>query len=181
VPDNLSTDQYEIVLWLVRSQGKLGTGVLVFVSGIRDIEKLYEKFEGLTRFKLYAIHSDIPFEEQEEAFLPCGPDEVKVVIATNAAESSITLPDVDIVICLGTHKALRYNPSTHRVHLLNTWISKASATQRAGRTGRVRPGSVYRIYSKELFFKFQEHEESEVLRRTLQEVILKLWTMLEER
>jgi hypothetical protein len=56
---------------------------------------------------------------------------------------------------------------------------KASATQRAGRTGRVRPGSVYRLYSKELYAKFQEHEESEVLRRTLQDVVLRLWAMLE--
>lgn len=121
----------------------------------------------------------IAFEEQEQAFLPTGPDEVKIVIATNAAESSITLPDVDDVICLGTHKALRYDPATHRVHLANTWISKASATQRAGRTGRVRPGHVYRVYSRELYDKFQEHEESEVLRRTLQDTLLRLWAMLE--
>ena len=50
---------------------------------------------------MIAIHSEIPFEEQETAFLPAGPNEVKVIIATNAAESSITLPDVDCVLCLG--------------------------------------------------------------------------------
>eukprot|EP01041_Mallomonas_annulata_P006112 gene6112-12377_t len=69
------------------------------------------------------------------------PDEVKVVIATNAAESSITLPDVDVVICLGTHKSMRYVKQNHYVQLVNTWISKASATQRAGRTCLVPPGS----------------------------------------
>ncbi len=57
---------------------------------------------------------------------------VKIILATNAAESSITLPDVDMVICLGTHKALRYESTSHRVQLVNTWVSKASATQRAG-------------------------------------------------
>jgi len=76
-------------------------------------------------------------------------------------------------------QALRYDAEMHRVTLVNTWISKASATQRAGRTGRVRPGTVYRLYSKALFDKFQEHEESEVRRRTLQDVLLRLWTMLE--
>jgi HrpA-like RNA helicase len=74
----------------------------------------------------------------------------------------------------GTHKALRYHPATHKVQLVNTWISKASATQRAGRTGRVRPGNVYRLYSKELFGQFQEHEQSEVHRQPLQDVILSL-------
>lgn len=103
----------------------------------------------------------------------------QVVVATNAAESSITLPDVDIVICLGTHKALRYDQASHKVQLVNTWISKASSTQRAGRTGRVRPGKVFRLYSKYLFADMQEHEESEVHRTPLQDVILGLRSMLE--
>ena len=101
------------------------------------------------------------------------------MVATNAAESSITLPDVDIVICLGTHKALRYDQASHKVQLVNTWISKASSTQRAGRTGRVRPGKVFRLYSKYLFADMQEHEESEVHRTPLQDVILGLRSMLE--
>jgi HrpA-like RNA helicase len=133
----MSHDQCTLTISLIRSEGVLGSGILVFVSGISDIISLSEKLENLPRYKVFAIHSDIPFEEQEAAFQPCGPDEVKVVIATNAAESSITLPDVDCVICLGTHKAIRYNTKSHRIQLVNTWISKASATQRAGRTGRV--------------------------------------------
>ena len=68
------------------------------------------------------------------------------------------------MICLGTHKALQYNSGTHRVQLVNTWISKASATQRAGRTGRVRPGKVYRLYSRNLHESFSEHEDSEIHR-----------------
>eukprot|EP00957_Ditylum_brightwellii_P103459 7883547-Ditylum_brightwellii.AAC.1 len=63
---------------------------------------------------------------------------VKIIIATNAAESSVTLPDVDHVICLGLCKQISYNPQSHRQILDSTWISRASATQRAGRTGRVR-------------------------------------------
>jgi HrpA-like RNA helicase len=58
--------------------GKEGTGILVFVSGIADITELTERFEGLGRYKLYAIHSDLPFEEQEAAFTPAAVDEVKV-------------------------------------------------------------------------------------------------------
>ena len=89
---------------------------------------------------------------------------MKVILATNAAESSITLPDVDTVICLGTHKSMRYVPASHCVQLVNTWISKASATQRAGRTGRLRPGRVFRLYSRDLESRFDDHEQSEVKR-----------------
>jgi len=180
VPQTVPKEQYNLAVGLIKAVGQPGTAVLVFVSGIADITELTERFEGLSRYRLYAIHSDLPFEEQEQAFTPAAPDEVKVVVATNAAESSITLPDCDCVICLGTHKALRYDPRTHRVQLVNTWVSKASSTQRAGRTGRVRPGNVYRLYSKALFDKFQEHEESEVHRQPLQDVILSLRVMLED-
>ena len=67
--------------------------------------------------------------------------EVKVIIATNAAESSLTLPDVDHVVCLGLCKQIIYNSASHRQILVPTWISRASATQRAGRTGRLREGA----------------------------------------
>ena len=83
------------------------------------------------------------------------------------------------IIISGTHKALRYDQASHKVQLVNTWISKASSTQRAGRTGRVRPGRVYRLYSKQLYLQLQEHEESEVHRTPLQDVILNLRSMLE--
>ena len=70
--------------------------------------------------------SDIAFEEQEEALAPAGPDEVKVVIATNAAESSITLPDVDDVICLGT--ARFYDNFMIPPYLLSYFSLKSNAS-----------------------------------------------------
>lgn len=106
-------------------------------------------------------------------------DEVKIVIATNAAESSVTLPDVDNVICLGLCKQIVYNEASHRQMLLPTWISRASATQRAGRTGRVRPGTVYRMYPKQAFeSQMDAFEPGELLRIPLDSVILMLKEML---
>jgi HrpA-like RNA helicase len=172
-------DQYAMVQHIIESRAVMGTGVLVFVAGMSDITDLQERFISFAHFDLYAIHSDIPFEEQESAFAPTPPNKIKIVIATNAAESSITLPDVDIVICLGMHKHITYDPITHRSLLQKTFISKASATQRAGRTGRVRPGEVYRIYSRKLFESFSDFETSEVLRTPLQETILSIRIMLE--
>jgi HrpA-like RNA helicase len=95
------------------------------------------RFENEEQYKTIAIHSDIPEDEQAIAFEPCKPNEIKIIIATNAAESSLTLPDVDFLIDLGQCKSMRYDSKAHKNVLLNTWISKASATQRAGRTGRV--------------------------------------------
>jgi hypothetical protein len=104
---------------------------------------------------------------------------LKVILTTNASESSITVSDVDTIICCGMHKSMEYSSKLHRSQLRNTWISKASATQRAGRTGRVRPGTVYRLYPSSLYQKFVEHETSEIHRTPLQEVILDLDLMFE--
>ena len=86
ISQNFIKNQYTLVLSLIKSIAMDGTGILVFVSGIADITELSEKFENLSRFKIVAIHSDIPIEEQETAFLPAEPNQVKVIIATNAAE-----------------------------------------------------------------------------------------------
>jgi HrpA-like RNA helicase len=68
-----------------------------------------------------AVHSDIPHEQQLLAFQPTREDETKIVIATNAAESSVTIPDVDHVICLGTSKVLTYSARQHTTQLVNGW------------------------------------------------------------
>jgi HrpA-like RNA helicase len=106
---------------------------------------------------------------------------VKIIVATNSAESSVTLPDVDHVVCLGLCKQIVYNEDSHRQMLLPTWISKASATQRAGRTGRLRPGTVYRMYTRDTYNKYMEaFEPGEMLRIPLDSVILMLKEMLSE-
>ena len=168
VPDHLVRDQILIAVALAREIASESSSILIFVSGIADINELMEKFEKIKskqiKYRVSAIHSDIPFEEQLSAFQPASPGEAKIIIATNAAESSLTLPDCDFVICLGTHKMLAYNDKHNASQLTNCWISQASANQRAGRTGRMRPGTVYRLYSSSLYNKLQQHELSEVQR-----------------
>ena len=85
------------------------------------------------------------------------------------------------MICLGTHKQIRYNERHHQTQLINTWISKASGTQRAGRTGRVRPGTAYRLYSQSMFDSLPEHECSEIHRQPLDSTILQLRAMLDQQ
>jgi HrpA-like RNA helicase len=165
--------------------GRAGSSVLIFVPGMNEIISIIDLIEkayvpGL-RYTCFPIHSDVPFDEQMSAFDSPDEDEVKVIIATNAAESSVTLPNVDHVVCLGLCKQIIYNPSSHRQMLMPAWISRASATQRAGRTGRVRPGNVYRLYTREAFEQYMDQfETGEMLRIPLDSVILMLKEMLNE-
>lgn len=176
---------YSVVAYLATVVGKPGSSVLIFVPGMNDIVAITELVEqlyvtGIT-FTCFPIHSDIPFEDQMLAFDAPNPDEVKIIIATNAAESSVTLPDVDHVICLGLCKQIVYNELSHRQMLLPTWISRASGTQRAGRTGRLRPGTVYRMYERENYDSHMEaFEPGEMLRIPLDSVILMLKEMLSD-
>ena len=164
---------------LAQASLQSGSAVLVFVASITDILEISDKFEGDPKYTICPIHSSIPFEEQTLIFEACSPGSIKVILATNAAESSLTIPDVDTVICLGTHKALQYDPRLHVSVLRPAWISKDSATQRAGRTGRVRPGKVFRLYSRELFQAMDPYKTPEIRSKTLEDVILQLRQMLE--
>ena len=172
---------YHLAAQIVLEVGKGGSSVLVFVPGMFDIVSITEIFDKIASSMNYTcvpIHSDIPFDDQMKAFDSAKKNEVKVILATNAAESSITLPAVDNVICLGLCKAIGYNKKSHRLMLETTWISKANATQRAGRTGRVREGNVYRLYSSDAFHRFfRNFEEGEILRSPLDSVILDLKTI----
>jgi HrpA-like RNA helicase len=174
---------FNVAATLATVVGKPGTSVLIFVAGMNDIVSITDIIEtirspGIT-YNCLPIHSEIPFEDQMVAFDKTNPNEVKIVIATNAAESSVTLPDVDNVICLGLCKLIEYNPASHRQMLVPTWISRASATQRAGRTGRLRPGTVYRLYERETFVShMEEFEQGEMSRVPLDDVILTLKEMI---
>ena len=90
---------YQLATKITTHVGSHGSSVLIFVTGMNDIEVLCDLIESINvagvTYTCLPIHSDIPFEEQMSAFDPPGEGEVKVVIATNAAESSVTLPDVD--------------------------------------------------------------------------------------
>eukprot|EP01032_Pedospumella_encystans_P010068 gene10068-11799_t len=171
--------QYRLVVALLRFVCRTGSTVLVFISGIDDITNIATLLEPYPQFLVCPLHSTTPEEEQDLVFEPTPAGNIKVVLATNMAESSVTIPDCDVVICLGTHKAVSFSDSLQRTHVAFGLLSRASATQRAGRTGRVRPGTVYRLYTKETYQKMREHELAEALRRPLDDVMLNMWTVLE--
>ena len=184
VPAQIVKNQRTLAVALTKQIASEGSSVLIFVADMADIIELSEKLEKIKikglKLKVIAIHSDIPFEDQMLAFQPSQPGEAKVIVATNAAESSLTFTDCDHVICLGSHKMLAYNDKHNTSQLVKCWVSKASANQRAGRTGRMRPGTVYRLYSLELYSKLPDHNPSELHRLPLGEVILRLRVSLEK-
>ena len=171
--------QHNLVVALLRTVCKAGSTVLVFISGMDDILSIAALLEMNPEFLVCPMHSTTPEEEQDLIFEPTPPGNIKVVLATNMAESSVTIPECDVVICLGTHKALTFDDSMERTKLSFGLISKASATQRAGRTGRVGPGRVYRLYTEQTHARMMEHELAEVLRRPLEDVVLNMWSVLE--
>ena len=154
---------HELAVQIAVRVGKQGSSVLIFVPGIADIVAIMELFEGIERtglkYKCIPLHSEVPFEEQMSIFKTAEVGEVKIVIGTNAAESSLTIRDIDHVICTRLCKQIIYNEKSHRQMLELSWISQASAQQRAGRTGRVRKGNVYRLYPKTMFENNMAHFE----------------------
>ncbi|KAM9328858.1 ATP-dependent RNA helicase DHX29 isoform 1-T1 [Gastrophryne carolinensis] len=152
--------------------------VLIFLPGLADIQQLFDllstdkRFHDRRRYKLIALHSILSSQDQAEAFILPPPGTRKIVLATNIAETGITIPDVVFVIDAGKTKENRYHESSQMSSLVETFISKASALQRQGRAGRVREGFCFRLYTKERFKGFMDYSIPEILRVPLEELCL---------
>ncbi|XP_027490850.1 ATP-dependent RNA helicase DHX29 isoform X4 [Corapipo altera] len=152
--------------------------VLIFLPGLAHIQQLYDlistdrRFNLRDRHRLIALHSVLSTQDQAAAFTipPLGIR--KIVLATNIAETGITIPDVVFVIDTGRTKENRYHESSQMSSLEETFVSKASALQRQGRAGRVRDGFCFRMYTRERFESFMEYSVPEILRVPLEELCL---------
>lgn len=100
-----------------------------------------------------------------------------VVVATNVAETSLTIPGIKYVVDTGREKVKKYNSSNGVETYEVQWISKASAAQRAGRAGRTGPGRCYRLYSSAVFNIFPDFSIAEILRVSLDGVVLLVKSM----
>ena len=158
---------------------KPGQCMLVFLPGLGNILELHEaltrSMPADARIRVFALHSLMPRQEQEEAFQNPPPTHGHVVLATNIAESSLTLPEVSVVVDFGLHKEIVYDTNARRCCLVHSWCSWASAAQRAGRTGRVRPGTVVRLYSRDFYEQcLSEFESAEITRLPLDKLFLQV-------
>uniref|UniRef100_A0A9J8C556 Probable ATP-dependent RNA helicase DHX35 n=1 Tax=Cyprinus carpio carpio TaxID=630221 RepID=A0A9J8C556_CYPCA len=158
--------------------------VLAFLTGQEEVEKvvsmLQEQARTLSRYGMkkhlcvLPMYAGLPYNEQMRVFERMPPTVRKVVVATNIAETSITINGMVFVIDCAFVKLRAYNPLTAIESLIVTPISKASACQRAGRAGRNRAGKCFRLYTEEDFEKLPESTVPEMQRSNLAPVILQL-------
>lgn len=123
--------------------------VLVFLPGAREIRRVQSLLEGLgPEVTLVPLFGDLAAEEQDAALVPARAGRRKVVLATNIAETSLTIPGVRVVVDSGLMRRARFDPVTGMSRLTTQRISRASAEQRQGRAGRTAPGVCYRAWSE---------------------------------
>ncbi|MGN6481555.1 ATP-dependent helicase HrpB [Luteibacter sp.] len=123
--------------------------VLAFLPGRREIERVRNMLERLDEaVEVVALHGELSLAEQQLALSPADPGSRRVVLATNVAESSVTLPGIRAVIDSGLAREPRFDPASGFARLETVAISQASADQRAGRAGRVAEGRAYRLWAE---------------------------------
>lgn len=153
--------------------------VLVFLPGIAEIRTLNDMLLGDRFFAdnwlVYPLHSTIATEEQEAAFLIPPPGMRKIVLATNIAETGITIPDVTCVIDTGKHREMRFDERRQLSRLIDTFISRANAKQRRGRAGRVQEGLCFHLFTKYRHDNAMNDQQTpEMLRLSLQDLAIRV-------
>lgn len=147
--------------------------VLVFLSGEREIRDTAEALRPLKNTEVLPLYARLPTAEQQRVFQP-SQSARRIVLATNVAETSLTVPGIRYVVDPGTARISRYSRRTKVQRLPIEPISQASAAQRAGRSGRTAPGVCIRLYSEEDFESRPRYTDPEILRTNLAAVILQM-------
>jgi ATP-dependent RNA helicase DHX36 len=153
--------------------------ILVFLPGWEDISKLNRLFsEGryalVAGAKVYPLHSLMPTVSQKEIFQKPPSGLRKIVLATNIAETSITIDDVVYVVDCGKIKMNNFDVNANIATLQPEWVSLANAKQRRGRAGRVQPGICYHLYTRAREMTLSQFVVPEMLRTRLEEIILQI-------
>lgn len=151
--------------------------ILVFLPGAGEIRSCSEELQKKTGrihrdVEIHPLYGDLPFEAQEAAILPSL--KRKVILATNIAETSLTVEGIGVVIDSGLTRRLRFDPSRGMNRLITLPVSRASAEQRKGRAGRLGPGICIRLYSRHAFQAMIPFAPAELLVSDLSSVVLEL-------
>ena len=157
-----------------RAVGQRPGDVLVFLPGEREIREAAEVLRkaNLRHTEVMPLYARLTPAEQQKIFRPASGR--KIVLATNVAETSLTVPGIRYVIDSGTARISRYSYRSKVQRLPIEAVSQASANQRKGRCGRVEPGICIRLYSEEDFLSRPEFTDPEILRTNLAAVILQM-------
>ena len=152
--------------------------LLVFLPGQAEIRRVAEQLEealgGRSDVRVCPLHGELELSAQRAAIEPAPSGLRKVVLATNIAETSLTIDGVRVVVDAGLARVPRFDPGSGMTRLDTARISRASATQRAGRAGRLQPGACYRLWSQAQHEQLPAYSSAEILQADLAGLALQL-------
>lgn len=162
---------------IVRMISEETGSMLVFLPGAAEINAVAANLASHNlpaQITIYPLYGDLDKGRQQAAIDPCIGDERKVVLATNIAETSLTIDGIRLVIDSGLKRHASFNPKNGVTRLQTTNIAKSSAIQRAGRAGRLMPGICYRLDSAEVFERRMDFDQPEILTSDLMSLVLEV-------
>ncbi|XP_053569661.1 ATP-dependent RNA helicase DHX30 [Bombina bombina] len=160
----------------IDENGKQG-GILCFLPGwqeIRGVQQRLEEYLSNQRGQhlILPVHSNIPMMDQQSIFQRAPPGVRKIVLATNIAETSVTIDDIVHVVDSGMHKQNSYDVKTKVSCLETTWVSKSNVIQRRGRAGRCQPGFSYHLFTRQQYEEMSTFQVPEILRIPLENLVV---------
>ncbi|KAI1390747.1 P-loop containing nucleoside triphosphate hydrolase protein [Hypoxylon trugodes] len=152
-------------------------GILIFLPGVAEINRTVNQLKSIPSLHVLPLHASLDTREQRRVFTSPPPGKRKVVVATNVAETSITIDDIVAVIDTGKVKETSFDPQNNMRKLEETWASRAACKQRRGRAGRVQAGKCYKLYTRNLEERMAERPEPEIRRVPLEQLCLSVRAM----
>ncbi|XP_066254895.1 probable ATP-dependent RNA helicase DHX35 [Euwallacea similis] len=169
----VSTEEPGDILIFLTGQEEVDRAVQLLSEHVTEINNSKSK----TKIMVSPMYGSLPFNQQLNVFRKAPDGHRKIVVATNIAETSVTIPGIVYIIDCGFVKIKWYNTETRTDNLIVVPISKSSADQRAGRAGRIRSGKVFRLYTEEWAKKLPLATPPEMVRSNLNYVVLQLKAM----
>lgn len=164
--------------------------VLVFLPGLQEIQSMAKTLSGEEEndgnrmlgldlsdpslFEIHTLHSTVPVADQQAVFRPPPKGVRRIILSTNLAETSVTIPHVTAVVDTGKIKEKRHDPDIRLSSLVSAWVGQSNVSQRAGRAGRHRPGEYFAIMSKARHDSLPINKTVEMLREDLTDIVLRL-------
>ena len=170
-------DAVAAVVSAARSALAMHSGdILAFLPGTGEINRCVARLRELVdeRIRILPLHGSLPTEEQEKALVPNAGSNRCVLVSTDIAETSLTIPGIQVVIDSGLTRKPRFDPGSGLTRLVTEPIARASAEQRAGRAGRLGPGVCYRLWTHAQEQGRPERRTPEILQADLASLVLEL-------
>ncbi|KAK2590516.1 putative ATP-dependent RNA helicase ucp12 [Conoideocrella luteorostrata] len=173
---NLIAEAVKAIDYELSYEKKTG-GILIFLPGVGEINQACNYLRSINSLHVLPLHASLETREQKKVFSNPPPGKRKIVVATNVAETSITIDDILVVIDSGKVKETSFDAQNNMRKLAETWASRAACKQRRGRAGRVQEGKCFKLYTQKLEQQMAERPEPEIRRVPLEQLCLSVRAM----